>query len=64
MYMVVKAPSLHRNAQAQAVALATYIEKPGNRGASFWLDGKDFSPRERAAILVALRDLQEEDGDP
>jgi hypothetical protein len=44
----------------QAQALASYLEKPGNRGAKFWLDSKDFAPADRAAVLVALRDLEDE----
>jgi hypothetical protein len=41
-------------------ALSEYLAKPGNRGAKFWLDSKDFAPADRAAILVALRDLDDE----
>jgi hypothetical protein len=44
----------------QAEALASYLARPGNRGAKFWLDSKDFASGDRAAILVALRDLDDE----
>ncbi len=44
--------------QRQAEALAAYVAKLGNKGASFWLDSKDLSDEDRRAILVALGDLE------
>ena len=44
----------------EAEALAGYLAKPGNRGASFWLTGKRFAPADRAAVLLALADLESE----
>jgi len=38
-------------------ALFEYLAKPGNRGAMFWLDGKDFSDAQLEAmadVIVAL----------
>ena len=43
-----------------AEALAAYIRKPGNRGVSFILDSKGLCPADRAAVLLALGDLEDE----
>ncbi len=42
----------------QAEALAAYLAKPGNRGATFWLDSKEFASGDRAAILLELSDRE------
>ena len=42
----------------QAEALADYVNRGGS--ASRWLDSKDFTPADRAAVLVALHDLEDE----
>ncbi len=42
----------------QAEQLRDYLSKPDSRGASFWLDSKDLAPADRAAVLVALGDLE------
>lgn len=44
----------------QARALRDYLAKPGNRGASFWLDSKNLRFDDRAAVLSALHDLEAE----
>jgi hypothetical protein len=44
--------------QHEAEALRDYLRKPGNAGASRWLDSKDFSPADRVAILTALHDME------
>ncbi|HVO12176.1 MAG TPA: hypothetical protein VMX54_15655 [Vicinamibacteria bacterium] len=47
----------------QAEQLAGYVAKPSSRGASFWLDSKGFAEADRAAIVQALADLEDETGD-
>jgi hypothetical protein len=42
----------------QAEQLEAYVGRGG--GASRWLDGKDFYPADRAAVLVAWTELKQE----
>lgn len=44
----------------QAQALADYLRRPDNRGGSAWLDGRDYAPGDRAAVLLAAADFLDE----
>jgi len=45
----------------QAEACWRYLRKPGSRGASFWCSSKGFGPADRAAVLMALGEIDEAD---
>lgn len=46
----------------QAEALQRYLAKRDNKGAEFWWASKGFEGADRAAILLALSDLDDSDG--
>lgn len=50
------------DAYHEAGQLAEYLAKLGNRGATFWLDTKAFSPADRRTIMLALADLEDGTG--
>ena len=43
----------------QAEALAIYLAKRRNLGASAWLDSKGFHPADRARVLLELEHVEE-----
>lgn len=45
----------------QAQACRDYLRKPKNLGASFWATSKGFAPADRAAVLMALGDMDDDD---
>jgi hypothetical protein len=47
-------------AREMARGLLDYIRKPGNRGLSFALDARVLAPLDRAAVIVAVHDLEDE----